>query len=97
LSRAPGRRFEPWWTNSVEILGSEKLIREDDRYRRLVALTDDIRILRWPVGLLLTGAVALMTLPIYLLAYGLHSSWTAFVIRIVRRYAVSIRFAQQGL
>jgi hypothetical protein len=60
-------------------------------------LTDDIGILRWPAGLLLTGAIALMRLPIFLLAYGLHSSWTAFVTRIVRRYAVSIRFAQQGL
>ena len=80
-----------------EFGGPSLKIREDDRYRRLVALTDDIRILRWPVGLLLTGAIALMTLPIYLLAYGLHSSWTAFVTRIVRRYAVSIRFAQQGL
>ena len=75
----------------------ELKIQEDGRYRRLVALTSDIGILRWPISLLLTGLIALVTLPVYLLAYGLRSSWTAFVARIVRRYAVTIRFAHQGI
>jgi hypothetical protein len=83
---------------TFETLGIEprwKLpIAQDPRFKELSAIAPDIAFMRWPITMCLAALTSLIAAPIWLLAYGLRTSWTAFVAAIARRFAHSMRVAQ---